>query len=44
MFPLQISTDPEEIYVEITLAIFTKVLQAHIYGTLHTPAALRKIL
>ena len=40
----QISTGPEEIHVEIAGDIFTKRLQPHIYGTLHTSAALPKIL
>ena len=35
----KLSTDPEEIFVEITLQVFTKVLQAHTYNTLHTWAA-----
>jgi hypothetical protein len=35
----QFSTDPEEIFVEIMVGSFTKLLQAHTYNTLHTLAA-----
>ena len=38
------STDSEEIYVEINSPSFTKLLQTHIYNTLHTSAACRKTL
>jgi hypothetical protein len=38
------STGPEEIFVEITDLIFTKLLQVQTYNTLHTSAAHCKIL
>jgi hypothetical protein len=38
------STGAEEIFVEITDLIFTKLLQVHTYNTLHTSAAQYKSL
>ncbi len=35
----KLSTDPEEIFVEIIGPNFTKLLQLHTYNTLHTSAA-----